>query len=171
MASDIEGVYLSRSACIDLGLIHKHFPAVGQFAEDNTESFIDYDVNNKDDSMYQSIYSIQGKQCNCPRRELPPQPPKELPFPATAENREKLGQWIIDKYASSAFNQCEHQPLPLMKGSPPIKLHVNPEAEPVAIHKARPVPVHWRDKVLAELERDVRIGVLERVPIGEPTTW
>ena len=82
-----------------------------------------------------------------------------------------MGQWIIDKYASSAFNQCEHQPLPLMKGSPPIKLHVNPEAEPVAIHKARPVPVHWRDKVLAELERDVRIGVLERVPIGEPTTW
>ena len=68
VASDIEGVYLSRSACIDLGLIHKHFPAVGQFAEDNTESFIDYDVNNKDDSMYQSIYSIQGKQCNCPRR-------------------------------------------------------------------------------------------------------
>ena len=121
--------------------------------------------------MYKCSYNDTISNCSCPVRELPPPFPSKLPFPAVAANREKLKQWIIDRYSSSAFNQCEHQRLPLMKGSPPIKLHVNENARPVAIHMTRPVPIHWMEQVLSELERDVRIGVLERVPIGEPTTW
>ena len=34
-----------------------------------------------------------------------------------------------------------------------------------------PVPLHWQDEVKAGLNRDVRLGVLEPVPIGEPVTW
>ena len=30
--------------------------------------------------------------CDCPRRQPPPLPPKDLPFPAVEDNREKLGQ-------------------------------------------------------------------------------
>ena len=58
-----------------------------------------------------------------------------------------------------------------MRDSPPIQLHVDPKAKPYAINKPHPVPIHWRDQVKAKLDRDVRIGVLEQVPIGEPTEW
>ena len=45
----------------------------------------------------------------------------------------------------------------------PLPLHVDPDTRPVAVHKPALVPIHWQDKVYADLERDVRIGVLERV--------
>ena len=83
---------------------------------------------------------------------------------------EALKEWLLNYYGSSAFNVCEHQPLPLMKGEP-LELHVDPTAKPVAIHKPALVPLHWQDKVYADLERDVRIGVLERVNPNTPTTW
>ena len=34
-----------------------------------------------------------------------------------------------------------------------------------------PVPLHWQEKVEQDLNRDVALGVLERVPYGEPTKW
>ena len=171
VAHDIEGLYLSKSACLDLGLIGPEFPTIGDFKCVNNvynkalESYSAVLTNNQTDKI------VDSKECKCPKRELPPPAPKHLPYPAIPENRGKLKDWIIRQYSASAFNQCEHQPLPLMKDSPPIKLHIDPEAKPVAVHKARPVPIHWRDQVQQELERDVRIGVLERVLIGEPTDW
>ena len=73
-------------------------------------------------------------------------------------------------YQSSTFNTCEHQVLTLM-ASPPLKLMVNPDAEPVEHHTPVPVPLHWRHAVKAGLDHDVQLGVLEPVPIGEPVTW
>ena len=55
--------------------------------------------------------------------------------------------------------------------SPPMKLLVDPNAKPVAYHTPVPVPIHWRDAVKAGLDQDVRLGVIEPVPIGEPVTW
>ena len=92
------------------------------------------------------------------------------PFPATEANREKLQQYLLDHYASSMFNTCEHQALPLMD-SPPMRLMIDPNATPVAHHSPIPVPLHWQDAIKASLDRDVRLGVLEPVPIGEPVTW
>ena len=54
---------------------------------------------------------------------------------------------------------------------PPLRIMVDPNATPIAYHTPIPVPLHWRDDVKAGLERDVRLGVLEPVPIGEPVTW
>ena len=110
-------------------------------------------------------------KCVCPRRTVAPDVPTSLPFPATEQNREKIKQWILNYYSSSAFNQCECQPLPLMKDTPPLKLFIDPKAVPVAIHKPRPVPIHFQAKVKAGLDRDVALGVLEKVPVGVPTTW
>ena len=31
--------------------------------------------------------------------------------------------------------------------------------------------LHWQKRVEEELERDIKLGVLECVPLGEPTTW
>ncbi|CAG2222072.1 unnamed protein product [Mytilus edulis] len=76
----------------------------------------------------------------------------------------------MDYYKSSTFNTCDHQPLPLMDG-PPMRLMVDPEAEPVAHHTPVPVPIHWKEEVKAGFDQDVRLGVLEPVPVGEPVTW
>ena len=51
-----------------------------------------------------------------------------------------------------------------------MKLIVDPEAEPVAHHTPIPVPIYWRDSVKAGLDQDVRLGVIEPVPVGEPVT-
>ena len=48
---------------------------------------------------------------------------------------------------------------------------IDRDAEPVAYHTPMPVPLHWQEEVKAGLDRDVRLGVLEEVPIGEPVTW
>ena len=54
---------------------------------------------------------------------------------------------------------------------PAIILHVNPDATPVAIHSPIPVPLHWQEEVEQQLAHDVSLGVLEEVPIGEPSPW
>ena len=54
---------------------------------------------------------------------------------------------------------------------PPMKLMVDPNATPVTHHKAIPVPLHFKKRVKEDLDRDVLLGVLERVPTGTPTTW
>ena len=105
--------------------------------------------------------------CDCPPRQ---KPPTELPFPATEDNRESLQQWLLEYYKSSTFNTCEHQPLPLMD-SVPMRLMVDPEAEPIAHHTPVPVPLHWQDQVKAGLDQDVALGVIEPVPVGKPVTW
>lgn len=54
---------------------------------------------------------------------------------------------------------------------PPLRLMIDPLATPTAHHNPIPVPLHWQDEVKAGLDRDVRLGVLQRVPIGTPVTW
>ena len=54
---------------------------------------------------------------------------------------------------------------------PPLKIEIDPNSTPVAVHTPIPVPVHWKQKVKDQLDRDVKLGVIEPVPWGEPTTW
>ena len=140
VASNIDTVFLSKSACMDLGLISKSFPTVGTFNDTNLNAMSKSDEYfNKHDQSYlhnsskssEEVKDISKQEktvseviCTCPKRQLPPSIPKSLPYPAKKENREKLKGWILEHYASSVFNQCEHQPLPLMCESPPIKLHI-----------------------------------------------
>ena len=87
------------------------------------------------------------------------------------DNTAKVQEWILEYYASSAFNNCPHQTLPLMSGLPPLKIIVKEGSTPYAIHKPATVPVHWMEQVRADLERDITLGVLERVPQNISTTW
>ena len=113
---------------------------------------------------------LQGQQaCKCPERALPPSTPPSLPCPATPENLPELKQYLLDRYAPSTFNCCEHQPLPLMQDSPPLQLHVDPTVRPVAAHVPAQVPLHWQLPVKEGLDRDCRLGVIERVPLNTPT--
>ena len=76
---------------------------------------------------------------------------------------------VEERYASSTFNQCENCPLPMVSGFLPLRLYVDPEAKPVAAHKPCPVPVQFQPEVKRTLDRDVTLGVLEKVPIGTPS--
>ena len=101
---------------------------------------------------------------------MPPLLPEHLPFAATEANVPKLKKYILDYYKSSTFNTCEHQRLPMMEG-PPLKLMINKSAKPVAYHTPLPIPLHWQEEVKQSIERDVNLGVIEPVPVGEPVTW
>ena len=96
--------------------------------------------------------------------------PTSLPngLSPTEDYVEALKEWLLDYYGSTTFNVCEHQPL---MNCEPLRLHVDPNAVPVAIHKPALVLIHWQGRVYSDLERDVRIGVLERVEPNTPTTW
>ena len=107
------------------------------------------------------------RACSCPTRAPPPDRPTSLPFPGTEENRHRLERYLLDLYSASAFNVCEHQPLPKMSG-PPLSLSIDPNAVPKPCHTPIAIPIHWQDEVKAGLDRDVRLGVLEKVT---PVTW
>ena len=93
------------------------------------------------------VLEPDDEKCSCPKRTLPPTDKPVLPCAPTKENLPILKKYILDRYASSAFNTCQHQPLPLMKSNPPLKLHVDPNAKPVAVHTPAQVPLHWREAV------------------------
>lgn len=52
-----------------------------------------------------------------------------------------------------------------------IKLAIDPDAKPVAYYIPISDPLHWQEGVEAELDQDVRLGVIEPVPIRTPVTW
>ena len=114
------GLYLSREALIDLGVIPPDFPSIGG-------------------SIICAATSMD--KCNCtPRQPTPPKP--SLPFPANHENRERLEKFLLEYYKASTFNRCTHQVLAGITG-PDLKLHLGPDAEPKAVHVPSKVPLHW----------------------------
>ena len=149
-------IFLSKQACRDLHIISKHFPSVGE-------------ALGTSDTLSPQDYGI-ARECHCPTREMPPKLPSELPYPPTEENREKLEKYLLEYYKSSTFNVCEHQTFPKMAG-PPLRIMIDENATPVAHHKPIPVPIHWQEDVYNALDRDVRIGIIEPVPVGTPVTW
>ena len=60
--------------------------------------------------------------------------------------------------------------MPCTEGSP-MKIHTREGAIPKVVHKPVPVALHWRAKVKADLDADVKRGVLEKGPAGVPDTW
>ena len=83
-------------------------------------------------------------------------------------SKESLRRLIIKLYAKSWLNNCRIQPLKMMNSDKPLKLFVDPAVKPVAIHKAAIIPIHLKARVKADLDRDVRLGILEKVDINSP---
>ena len=146
-----EKFYLSREALVQLGVIPKNFPKIGAALET-------------------SAIEAQIAPCGCPVRSLPPERPEKLPFPACPENLDKMKTWLGETYGASTWNKCTHQFLKGVTG-PPLKLHVDPDAEPKAVHIPSAVPIHWEESIKQQLLDDVNLGVLERVPHGQPSKW
>ena len=159
------GTYLSLAACKDLTIVHDKFPApLGQLAAavNNLEA-LKCDPGGDADQ-------IKGEyaKCGCPVRAQPPPLPQGIP--EWGGDVKRLKDWILKRYAASAFNVCPHQTLPSMSG-PPLHLDVDPAAKPVAIHVPAAVPLHWQGPVKEALDADVEMGVIEPVPPNTPTKW
>ena len=144
----IRGLFLSKKAQIDLGIISSEYPSKTSICAQLPHNDI-------------CDHALRVK--------LPPRPDK-IPFEPTEENREKLQNWFLDYYGSSAFNDCDHQPIPLLTGKP-LDIHFKENVTPVAVHTPIPVPHHVKHDVDQNLAKDVRLGVIEPIPQGVPTTW
>ena len=86
-------------------------------------------------------------ECGCLRRTLPPSAAATPPFSLEPGNAGQVAEWLKDEYASSTFNTCEHQPLPMMSNAPPMRILMKEGATPVAIHKPAAIPAHWQAEV------------------------
>ena len=165
ISPEAKSFFLSKDAMIQLCIVSHDFPQIGA-ADNHVPSCHAIGTND--------VHSVPPNhklaECGCPVREAPPGKPDILPFSCKPENRNKMKEWLLDRYSSSTFNKCPHQPLPTMDG-PPIKIHIDPNAKPIAFRKPAPIPLHWQEQVEQEIYRDVELGVLERVPHGEPTDW
>ena len=166
ISRNTRGIYLSERALKDLGAVTDFFPAPADSSSATASSAASSASASANTPHSQEDYA----PCGCPKRSVVPEPPKVMPYAATEKNRSKLDQWIRSHFASSAFNTCEHQPLQKMSG-PPVDIHFLPDAEPQAVHTPIPVPYHWKQQVKADLDQDVRLGIIEPVPQGTPTRW
>lgn len=50
-------------------------------------------------------------------------------------------------------------------------IHLLPDAKPYACHTPASVPKHWEVEVKKQLDEDVKMWILEPVPVGEATEW
>ena len=98
---DTSDFFLSRGACVTLGIVPRNFPGVGQSHQPLAEV----------STCSAASESPMTAACECPRRQPPPLPPQGLPHPAIEDNRSKLEQWLLSHYKASTFNTCHHQPL------------------------------------------------------------
>ena len=89
-------------------------------------------------------------------------------WPPSSSNVAEMKAWLLDRYASSAFNKCTHQPLPRMDG-PPVEIHLVKDAVPRKVSTPATIPLHWQEQVKADLDSDVTLGVIEKVE--EPLEW
>lgn len=172
ISSSVDQVYLSKAACIDLGMIPANFPAIGSCTADTQPSqAIAAGISVPGKCSNDGVLGPDDTPCSCPIRSAPPSDPPVLPCSPIPENLPIIKQYLLDRYAASAFNVCERQPLPLMKNSPPLRLFVDEGAKPTAVGAAGQIPAHWVHDVKAGIERDVALGVIEPVPVNTPDTW
>lgn len=169
VSRDVQTMYLSFETMLSLGIVNHQFPSVGQFAPGES-SVVNVPSLNVNGPPVEEVCSTENEICDCPRRTPVPTRPKKLPFACIKENNSKMRDWLLQRYSGSTFNTCPHQNLPTMTG-PPVEIHLKDDARPVARHKPIPVPIHWQDQVRDDLFRDESLGVIERVPYGEPSQW
>ena len=110
----------------------------------------------------------QESKCSCPGRSLPPSNPPQLPSLPTKENLLLPKDYILARYAASAINTCEKQMIFLMDKTTPLRLFVDPQATPTAVMTPANIPIHWEKKVKYGLDRDLALGVIQKVDVIVP---
>ena len=168
----VSDFFLSFDTMLDLGILGRAFPTIGAYVGSETRpKQIDQPKGHMIRSINSGCADVRDSDCcRCPIRESVPPKPTELPFDPIPENNSKMRSWLLNRYSKSTFNTCPHRPLPSMSG-PPIEIHMEETATPKTFHTAAPIPLHWQEQVKKDLFRDEALGVIEKVPYGEPVTW
>ena len=160
IAREARSLILSETALRGLGVLPPNFPTVGMFSETPCAE------------VAVGSSGVRNK-CGCLLRTDVPDMPVAIPFEPVEANLPAFENWFKNvHFASSAFNTCEHQPIPTISGPDLVIRHKDDvEPDPVAIHSPIPIPHHWRRQVKQDLDRDVSLGVIAPVPANTPTTW
>ena len=162
-----EGFFLSLEAMLDLGMITPE----SDFYPSTLRVMDHAQLSAKNCSLTGDRDRCSTENCSCPSRSHVPCRPSCLPFSPDPENNSLMREWLLKKFGSSTFNTCTRQPLPAIDKGPPLQLHVDPLAKPKACHTPAPIPLHWQEQVHSDLLRDEALGVIEKVPYGEPVEW
>ena len=163
------GTILSREALIELNIISKNFP----LPMDDDDAVNINSLKGGVPAKYRErlAKSNEPEVCNCWARTPPPELPTTLPMEATEENREALEAYIKDFFKHNAFNTCYCKPMPVVSGGK-MKIHFKKDAEiPKPDYTPAAVPYHYKKATKDLLDRDVAIGVIEKVPEGTPTKF
>ena len=148
-------LYLPREALIQLKVISEDFPKVGAASKPST----------METSAVETL-----APCGCPLRALPPDRPTQLPIKPCVENIPKMKEWLKSTYAASTFNTCRHQQLKGMSG-PPMELHIDESVPHKPAHTPAMVPLHDQEAIKKQLDEDVALGVIEKVPYGDTSRY
>ena len=173
-----KGCFLSLEACKELKLVHEGFP--GQISS----------VGGRSVAATQRTCAIEQQQ-HVPSHVPPatttthqqhpatpvsptsyqqaPQRHKQVPFPPSEENIERLQEWLLQHFSGNTFN-TDRDPLPIMEGKP-HNIHLKDNAVPYACNTPAEIAKHWEAEVKQQLDKDVEQGIIEKVPQGEPTHW
>jgi hypothetical protein len=102
IAEGINTLFLSKTACRDLGIIGENFPQVGSYrgADSSLQDLHSMketqpDMKKVSDTKQCQPYGLQDSLCHCPCPSVTPDAPS-LPFKPTQENIPRLKQFIID---------------------------------------------------------------------------
>ena len=152
ICNNIERLYFSKKACIDVGLLDKNFPnsPIPPIVAAATEN-----------------HGIDKKVVeNLPVR------PQQIPYPPTIENVPKLKEWLLKAFETTAFNKINKDgKFPFLLAGPPAHIHLKEGAIPKARHNPIPVPFHMKKAVKQAIDEDVKKGIICPVPLGTPTKW
>ena len=162
-----KGFYLFREVMVELGLVSKHSPSIGDYVQVDNGSNASMHVDNANNKP---ITIDCPTTSDCPKQTEVPSLPRELPIPCVPENISKMEACLLQYFNSSTFNTCPHQSPPSMSG-PHVTIYIDENAKPRAFHKTTPLPLHWQERAKADLLRDEALGVVETAPYGEPLLW
>ena len=99
---------------------------------------------------------------------------ESLSFVSDLDDRKRASVRVVSSTVMnpySSINTSPIQPLAMMNTDKPVHLFVDPAVKPVAMNKAAIIPIHLKARVKADLDRDVRLGILEKVDINSPVKW
>ena len=125
VSSEVQVIYFSKAACVDVGILPPCF------------------LKPMTSPLLATCDAIHHK-INPPANKTKFNYPKTPLYPPTGENIQKLKEWLLDQFAITVFNNSRI--FPAMSG-PPAHIYLKEGATPKAKHKPILVPYHYKEEV------------------------